>query len=60
MEIIEELPLSAGLQIIDANLFAKGIDRVYSRGNTAADFDSLALIDETLEKLKRQWPRESM
>ena len=54
------MPLAAGLQIIDADLFAKGIDRVYSRSNTAADFDSLALIDERLDKLKRQWQKESM
>jgi hypothetical protein len=44
---------------MDADLFSKGIDRVYTRSNQAADFDSLALIDERLEKLKRQWQKES-
>jgi hypothetical protein len=44
---------------MDADLFSKGIDRVYTRSNPTADFDSLALIDERLEKLKRQWQTES-
>lgn len=51
---MEELPLAAGLQIMDADLYAKGIDRVYTRGNDKADFDSLLLIDEQLAKA-RQW-----
>lgn len=55
---MEDLPLSAGLQIIDADLYAKGIDRVYSNGNAAADFDSLRLIDEQLKKAK-QWQAAS-
>jgi hypothetical protein len=50
-EIMDEIPLAAGLQIIDADLYSKGVERVYSRGNTAADFDSLRLIDETFLKL---------
>ena len=48
---MEEIPLAAGLQIIDADLYAKGVERVYSRNNTRADFDSLHLIDETFSKL---------
>lgn len=54
-EIMEELPLAAGLQIIDADLYAKGIERVYSKSNERADFDSLHLIDERLKNLKRRW-----
>jgi hypothetical protein len=48
---MEEIPLAAGLQIIDADLYAKGVERVYTRGNPDADFDSLRLIDETFAKL---------
>lgn len=48
---MDEIPLAAGLQIIDADLYSKGVERVYARGNTAADFDSLRLIDETFSKL---------
>jgi hypothetical protein len=48
---MEEIPLAAGLQIIDADLYAKGIERVYARGNTSADFDSMRLIEETFSKL---------
>ena len=48
-EIMEELPFSAGQQIIDADHFAKGIDRTYTRG--APSFDSLSLIDGAFTKL---------
>lgn len=48
------------MQIIDADLFAKGIPRVYSRENDSANFDSLTMIDAQFEKLKRQWQKESM
>lgn len=48
-EIMEELPLSAGLQIIDAELYANDIQRVYVRNKPS--FDSLALIDEAIKKL---------
>jgi len=50
-EIIEDLPLAAGLQIIDADLYSKGVRRVHARSNTAADFDSRALIDDAFKKL---------
>lgn len=46
---MEELPLSAGLQIIDAELYANDIQRVYVRNKPS--FDSLALIDEAIKKL---------
>ena len=51
---MDELPLAAGLQIIDADLFAKGIERVYSRGNAKANFDSLRIIDEAFKKLNKR------
>lgn len=44
-----EMPISAGLQIIDADLYSKGIDRVYTR--SAPSFDSKALIDDAFKKL---------
>lgn len=37
------------MQIIDADLYAKGINRVYTRGSQS--FDSHALIDKAFEKL---------
>jgi hypothetical protein len=43
--------LAAGLQIIDADLYSKGIQRVYARGGSKANFDSSSLIDETFKKL---------
>jgi hypothetical protein len=51
-EITEVLPLAAGMQIIDADLYAKGIQRIYSRDNAKANFDSLRLIDERFSKLQ--------
>jgi len=51
-EITEELPISAGLQIIDAELYANDIPRVYTRN--APSFDSLSLIDEAIKKLHRR------
>lgn len=48
---MEELPIAAGLQIIDADLYAKGIERVYTRDNAKANFDSLRLIDERFANL---------
>jgi hypothetical protein len=50
-EIMETLPLSAGLQIIDADLCAKGIERVYQRANDKADFDSLQMMNERFAEL---------
>jgi len=45
---MEELPISAGLQIIDADLHTKGIVRYYRSHD---DFDSLRLIENEIEKL---------
>ena len=49
-EIMEELPFSAGLQLIDADLYNKGIERVYV--NAAPDFDALSLIENAFQKLE--------
>jgi len=49
-EIMEDLPFSAGLQLIDADLNSKGIERIYV--NTRPDFDALSLIDEAFDKLQ--------
>jgi len=49
---IMEMPIAAGLQIIDADLYSKGINRVYSR--TSTPFDSLSLIDKAFEKLTKR------
>ena len=37
------------MQIIDADLYSKGINRVYARSGPS--FDSLTLIDKAFEKL---------
>ena len=50
-EIMEELPLSAGMQIIDADLYANGIERVYR--STGPDFDSLRTIEDAFLKLRQ-------
>jgi len=49
---MEELPISAGLQIIDADLYSKGIDRVWASGSQ--EFDSMRLIDEAFQKLNQR------
>jgi hypothetical protein len=46
-----EVPYAAGLQILDADSFARGIPRVYLRDNPQTDFDSLAAIENVLQKL---------
>jgi len=48
---MEGLPIAAGLQIIDADLYAKGIQRVYVKDRHKSSFDSRGLIDETFQKL---------
>lgn len=50
---MDDLPLAAGLQIIDADLYAKGIERVYCRGNAKSNFDSLRVIEEAFQKFKQ-------
>lgn len=46
---MEELPVSAGLQIMDADLYAKGVQRVYRQ--TGPSFDSMRIIDEAFKNL---------
>jgi hypothetical protein len=49
---MEEVPIAAGLQIIDAELYANDIPRTYVRNRQS--FDSLSLIDEAIRKLQRR------
>lgn len=46
---MEELPIAAGLQILDCDSYANGHQRTYR--NDAAQFDSKAIIDEAFSKL---------
>jgi hypothetical protein len=46
-----EVPYAAGLQILDADSFSRGIPRVYLRDNPQADFDSVAAIESVFQKL---------
>jgi hypothetical protein len=46
---MEELPLSAGLQIMDADLYAKGVQRVYR--SAGPSFDSMRIIEDAFAKL---------
>lgn len=51
LEIMEELPFAAGLQIIHADDYSNGRERRWSRNNRAGSFDSLATIEERFSKL---------
>lgn len=53
---MDELPIAAGFQIIDADLYAKDIPRMYR--DQGIDFDSLATINEAIEKAK-SWQARS-
>ena len=46
-----EIPYSAGLQILDADSFMRGIPRLYVRENPQAHFDSLAEIESVFQKI---------
>lgn len=50
-EIMEELPFSAGLQILHADDYANGRARIWSRDKKAEEFDSLALIEDAFSKI---------
>lgn len=43
---MEELPFAAGLQIIDADLAMKGVERRYV--GERVNFDALTIIDNTI------------
>ena len=49
-EIMEEVPFSAGLQLIDSDLYQKGVERVYT--NETPNFDSRSLIDKAFSKIQ--------
>jgi len=51
-EIMEELPIAAGLQIINAELMSRGITRCWAGGSS--HFDSSAVIDEAFKKLQQR------
>lgn len=51
---MEELPVAAGLQIIDADLFSKGIHREWTNGGGSSHFDSAAVIEEAFQKLQKR------
>jgi hypothetical protein len=46
-----EIPYAAGLQILDADSFARGIPREYTRNNAKEDFDSLAEMERAFKKI---------
>lgn len=48
---MEELPFSAGLQMIHADDYQNGIERHWARNERAGSFDSLAIIEEAFSKL---------
>jgi hypothetical protein len=50
-QIVWEIPYAAGLQILDADSFSRGIPRVYLRDDPAAVFDSLQAIESVFQKL---------
>jgi hypothetical protein len=51
-EITEELPFSAGLQIIFCDDAAHGRRRVWTRNNKSADVDALAQLEEAFAKVQ--------
>jgi hypothetical protein len=48
---MEQLPFSAGLQLLHADSWAHGQQKYWTRNNTAAVFDSVAEIDAAFAKL---------
>jgi hypothetical protein len=51
-EITEELPFSAGLQLIFCDDAAHGRRRAWTRNNKAADVDALAQLEEAFAKVQ--------
>ena len=49
---MEELPIAAGLQIINAELMTRGVCRVWA--NSSSRFDSGVVIDEAFKKLVKR------
>ena len=50
VEAMEVIPFAAGLQLIDADYIANGIELVYVSDDPEADFDSQSLIDKAFLK----------
>tara|TARA_R110002167_G_scaffold119792_1_gene297354 strand:+ start:150 stop:344 length:195 start_codon:yes stop_codon:yes gene_type:complete len=50
-EIMEEVPISAGMQIIDAELLTKGIIR-HRWADETPDFDSRSMVEDAFTNLK--------
>jgi hypothetical protein len=46
-----EVPYAAGLQILDADSFMRGIPRLYVRENPQAVFDSLEAIESVFRNI---------
>jgi hypothetical protein len=59
VHILEELPFAAGLQLLQADDYTKGIHRPWSRNNASVDIDALATIEDTLAKYGKIQVRES-
>jgi hypothetical protein len=51
-EITEELPFSAGLQIIFCDDATQGRRRRWTRNNKVADIDALAQLEDALAKVQ--------
>jgi hypothetical protein len=49
---MNEIPLAAGLQILDADCFAKDIPRIYSNDIATSKVDALDEIEAVFDKLK--------
>jgi len=47
---MEELPIAAGLQIINAEMMSRGIPRCWA-GSGSSHFDSAVVIDEAFKNL---------
>jgi hypothetical protein len=47
---MEDVPIAAGMQIIDAHCLTQGIDR--QRVKDAEDFDSQSLVEDAFRKLR--------
>ena len=51
-EIMEELPIAAGLQIINAEMMTRGATRIWAKNSSR--FDSGVIIDEAFKKLEKR------
>lgn len=56
---MEELPFSAGLQILHADDYVNGRSFAWANNNASVDIDALATIEDTLAKYGKIQIRES-